>query len=466
MKTENRINFFDNLPQDLKLDDLVQTTGDQVEKLDLVSRHSRLLERMNLRRGKPYLHAVEADKMYDTAYQAIIEDVSPLEAKIGNLYLHIPFCTKRCTWCHYYKEINVAEEIIDEFPSLITKELSIVLEKLGLEKVSPNSTHFGGGTPSLLSIKQWEVLLDKLGPICQFRTGSEVGVECDPEDLTLEKAAFWRSRGINRISLGIQSFDKDIIKLLKRRHDAEIAEKSYYTAVEAGFKNINIDLMFGMPDRTLASWMKDIGHIMKLRPESVTIYPTRPEPSDYLENFSHFPDEEERIFSHVLAYNALNSLGYIQYSPNQFIKTYKGACSTKRERNQCRNVLGVGPQAHSIVKNWFYVNHTTVNGYRELLSQGELCPLKAEKMSPLEERTRFVQFGLKLSGINKPILDNGVSLTAYKKKFDENIEDRFYDQINFLIQEGLVVIDKDNLHLSEAGIFLNRDIVRYFTMAV
>ena len=466
MKTNNLVNFLDKLPSEQKRDELVEAAASQFKKLDLLPRREELLQHMKLRRAKPYLHAVETEKNQEIAYEEVIDDIGPLSPTLGTLYLHIPFCTKRCTWCHYYKEINVADHIINEYPSLMTKELSIVLRKFGLEKVFPISTHFGGGTPSLLSINQWQDLLNRLKPMLEIKDGNEVAIECDPENITSEKAVFWRNQGINRISLGIQSFDKEIIALLKRKHNLEIAEQSYFKAVEAGFENINIDLMYGMPGRTLASWLSDIRQIMKLRPESVTIYATRPDPADTLEHFSKFPTDEERIFSHLLAFNALHSIGYQQYSPNQFIRSYKGACVAKRERNQCHSVLGVGPQAHSIIKNWFYLNNTTLRNYRDLLRRGQLSPLKGARMSPLEQRIRFIEFGLKLSGLNKPIWDNGVLLKEYQQNFSEKLEERFADKISFLNQEGLVVIDENSLHLAEPGIYLNRDVVRYFAMAV
>jgi oxygen-independent coproporphyrinogen-3 oxidase len=455
-------NYINSLDLDTKRDPLVADTVAALQQMQIDEVRQHLLEHIEAKRGKPYLHALESDKLQDLSYDEVIKDVGSLSAKLGTVYLHIPFCVKRCTHCHYYKEIGVRDEIINGFPAYLGKELSIVLERFDRDKVAAYSVHFGGGTPSLLSIAQWGDLLERVMRFVTVEGTDEVTIESSPEDITREKMGFWKANGINRISLGTQSFDNASLAILRRNHDAEIAEQSYQFAVEAGFENINIDLMYGMPGRTLDSWLLDVRKILALRPESVTIYATRPDPSDMLERNLRFPGDNERIFCHLLAAQAFLDMGYIQYSPNQFIRTYKGACTAKRERNRCHDVLGIGPLAHSIVKNWFYYNKANLDVYQSVIGGGSLSKIKGGKMSLEEEKVRYIQFGLKLSGINKPCDDNGVLRDAYQQNYGEPVEQRFGSKITHLQNQDLLVAQNGNFHLTEKGILLNRDVLRYF----
>jgi len=454
--------FAERLPRGIAADPLVQEALVAASEMDIDGAWQRLVGQSDQRQGKPYLHAVETEKLRDTHYDEVVEDVKPVPPRLGTLYLHLPFCVKRCAHCHYYKEIDVADNAIAAFPAYLEKELSMVMNKLNIEMISTEALHYGGGTPSLLAVAQWENLVARIGQFVTLEKDDEVTIEASPEDVTREKAAAWRASGVNRVSLGIQSFDDATLGLLNRNHDACQSEQSYQVTLETGFDNINVDLMYGMPGRTFGSWLHDVRRVLALLPESVTIYATRPDPADRLEKHKEFPGEEERIFAHLLALNALLGAEYIQYSPNQFIRSYKGACKAKRERNRCHNVLGIGPLAHSIIKNWFYYNKSNLNAYRAALDRGELSRLKGARMSPQQERDRFIQFGLKLSGVNKPADDNGVLKDGYQDCFGETIESRFADSIRILVDQGLLVVDAANFHLSKKGILLTREVVRYF----
>jgi oxygen-independent coproporphyrinogen-3 oxidase len=421
---------------------------------------------MKLGRAKPYLHAVEMDKMSDLSYDEIVADIGGPATRLGTLYVHLPFCTKRCSWCHYYKEIGVASDVIDQFPAVVAQELTMVLQRYRRERAYAATLHYGGGTPSLLTIAQWSDLFTRMDRLVKMDPGDEVAIESDPEDLTFEKAAFWRDHGVNRISLGIQSFDDGVLTLLKRSNDAATGVKAVESTVRAGIENVNVDLMYAMPGRSLESWVNDVRKTLELRPDSMNIYATRPDPADSLEKVQKFPDDDERIFCQLVAHVAAVQAGYEQYAPNQWIRSSQGACHAKRARNRCEDVVGVGPQAHSIVKNWFFVNNLKLSNYMEVIPRGELPPLRGAALPPAEESIRFIQFGIKLSGVNKASGDNGVLLDDYQRRFGEPIEQRFGEQIQFLRKAGVIDVDADSLHLTESGMFLTRHVVKFFKMAL
>lgn len=457
--------YVDSLPADLRRYSLIADAAFSAEEMRLDDLREALLSSMSIKRAKPYLHAVETDELEDLTYDEVVRDLGSIEPMLGTFYLHIPFCTKRCAHCHYYKEIGVSGDSMKSFPAHLLKEASLVFGKYGWDRVVTTSIHYGGGTPSLLPLEQWVDLLAGVHLLAQIQPDDEVTIECSPEDVTSEKLAFWRERGINRVSLGTQSFDEGTLQLLNRNHNGRQSAESYAQVIDAGFENVNIDLMYGMPGRTLQSWLADVHRILSLLPESVTIYATRPDPADSLERFTKFPGDEERIFIHLLTLEAFLSAGYLQYSPNQFIRSSKGACSAKRERNRCHNVLGLGPLSHSIMGSWFYHNKGSLNTYQRTLQGGELCALKGAKMSLEAEKVRFMQFGLKLSGVNKDPTDNGVLKATYREKFGESLEEHFDRKVDVLVDAGLVENGDISLHLTKAGVLLNRDVVRYFAMA-
>lgn len=453
-----------SLPPELAKDELVRDAIEGIGGLGIDEKRAALERELAHGTRKPYLHAIESRKLRETTYDAIMDELRHMEPKIGSLYLHIPFCTKRCSYCHYYKEINVPQPTIESFPSYIAKELSLILGKMGRERLSASTIHYGGGTPSILTIAQWKDLLARLGDLIAADPDDEVAIECDPEDIEPAKMEYLRGEGMNRISLGVQSFDDPVLTLLKRDHDGNMARTSYLACRAAGFENVNIDLMYGMPGRSLASWLSDLREVIELRPESVTIYATRPDPTDSIEKFAAFPGDEERIFVHFLTYQAMMRLGYIQFSPNQFIRTQVGACIAKQNRNRCHDILGVGPLAHSIIRQWFYHNKANLDAYIADLDRGQLSLLKGGRMTPEDERIRFVQFGLKLSGVNKVSSNNGVLRADYAARFNSDIESMFSTTFDALSAMGVVKRSEENIRLTIEGMLLSRDVLKYVSV--
>jgi oxygen-independent coproporphyrinogen-3 oxidase len=458
--------FSSRVPAALKGDPLVEATLAELTRLRLFERRAAMLDCMKSGRAKPYLHAVETEKMANLTHADVIADIGGPAERLGTLYVHLPFCTKRCSWCHYYKEINVEGAVIESFPAAVVQELAMVLERYHRDKAYAATVHYGGGTPSLLSIAQWSDLFGRMERLVRMDPGDEVAIESDPEDLTFEKAQFWHQNGVNRVSLGIQSFDDEVLKLLKRTHDAATAARSVESTMRSGIENVNVDLMYAMPGRSIESWVHDVRKTLELEADSMNIYATRPDPADSLEKVQMFPDDDERIFCQLLAHVAATQAGYEQYAPNQWIRDSKGACHAKRARNRCEDVVGVGPQAHSIIKNWFFVNNLKLDAYMETVPRGQLPPLRGAALSPDEEKIRFIQFGIKLSGVGKVPADNGVILRDYQQRFGEPIEQRFGDQIRFLKDAGVIDVDEESLHLTDSGVFLTRHVVKFFKMAL
>ena len=170
---------------------------------------------------------------------------------ITSLYIHVPFCARKCSYCAFYSEAS-SGEVVNRYVSALIRELELVAEDL-----RPETVFFGGGTPSILSLRQWEQVLDAMERL-KLLGASEWTVECNPATVSLDKAKLLRSYGVNRISMGVQSFDESLLDRLGRVHTREMAFKSFDVLRKAGFDNLNLDLMFAIPGQTMEMWRQTL----------------------------------------------------------------------------------------------------------------------------------------------------------------------------------------------------------------
>jgi len=417
--------------------------------------------------GKPYLHATGGGDARVFAYDEVAASLfNGFPQEIGALYIHFPYCTKKCRFCHYYKNHSAAAPEWEDFPQYIVGELGLLSTLFQFAKIRAKTIHYGGGSPSLLSPSAWQRFAQGVARYVAHDGDPEIAIEADPEDLSSPILRSWIESGVSRVSLGVQSFDADVLAYLRRGHNAKQAREAIELLVSAGVPNINVDLMYGMPKRSLGSWVNDLELIRIHRPHSVTCYATRPDPRNMLDKAQDFPSELERILAHQVAIEYMTDLGYLQYSPNQFIESYQGACLAKQYRNRCEDVLGVGPRAHSIFQGWFYENFASVDQYRQLVDQGKLCTIKGARIPPGEEKRRFLQFGLKLSGLNKPDDDNGVLVGEYAARFGNDITDELQQPLGIMTELGLVTHRPgQSVRLTHPGVLLSHEVGKYIGTA-
>ena len=184
---------------------------------------------------------------------------------ITSLYVHVPFCVRKCLYCAFYSE-PASGELIDRFVAALIRELELVAADL-----QPRTIYFGGGTPSLLNLRQWEQILEAMARL-GLAGAAEWTVECNPATISLDKARLLRSGGVNRLSLGVQSFDEGLLDRLGRVHSRQMAFQSFDTLRQAGFDNLNLDLMFAIPGQTLQVWRKTLREALALGSEHLSSY--------------------------------------------------------------------------------------------------------------------------------------------------------------------------------------------------
>jgi oxygen-independent coproporphyrinogen-3 oxidase len=186
-------------------------------------------------------------------------------APVASLYVHVPFCAQKCEYCAFFSEAS-SGELINRYVHALQRELEIVATDL-----RPQTIFFGGGTPSILNLRQWESVLQTMAR-CNLQGAPEFTVECNPATVSLDKAKLLRSFGVNRVSMGVQSLDEALLDRLGRVHSREMVFKSFDTLRQAGFDNVNIDLMFAIPGQTMEIWRATLNEALALGSEHLSSY--------------------------------------------------------------------------------------------------------------------------------------------------------------------------------------------------
>jgi len=280
-----------------------------------------------------------------------------------HLYIHVPFCQRRCSYCDF--SIAVRKQIpAREFVDVILKEAG------GHELNDLETIYFGGGTPSLLPPEGIAALLHELTP----EAAAEVTLEANPEDVTAEHAQAWREAGINRVSLGAQSFDDNVLKWMHRSHDAAQTHRAVQALRDAGIENISLDLIFGLPEELHRDWDQDLEIAVALRTTHLSLYGLTVEPRTPLDRWisrgaTHAPDEDRYAEEYLAAHKRLSVVGY------QFYEVSNASLPGYRSRHNSaywagRPYVGLGPAAHSFdgrTRRW---NLRAWEAYRRAVAEG------------------------------------------------------------------------------------------------
>ena len=184
---------------------------------------------------------------------------------VASLYVHVPFCAQKCAYCAFYSEAS-SGELVNRYVAALVHELEMVADDL-----KPQTIFFGGGTPSLLNLRQWEQILHAMEKL-NLLVASEFTVECNPATVSSDKAKLFRDFGVNRVSMGIQSLDEKLLDRLGRIHTREMAFKSFDILRRAGFENLNLDLMFAIPTQTMEIWRATLAEALAMQSEHLSSY--------------------------------------------------------------------------------------------------------------------------------------------------------------------------------------------------
>ena len=315
--------------------------------------------------------------------------------ELHHLYVHIPFCPKVCPYCSFYKEAsdrNKTQAFLD----------SILLDLERRLRETPGcrleTIFFGGGTPSALSVKQLDFLLSGLHQRLDLSRLREWTLEMNPATVSLEKARLLRDFGVNRISMGVQSWDPEMLNRLGRVHSAEQAERSFHIVREAGFTNLNLDLIFGVPGQSIETWQRTVQKTVSLAPEHISAYClTFEEDTEFFRRFQRgdlTQDAERDASFYEFTMANLETAGYSQYEISNYAKPgYE--CVHNLAYWLGRNYLGLGPSAFSTIGEKRWQNTPDTGRYIEQL-RSSIEPINfREHVSDRMRKAETIAFGLR-----------------------------------------------------------------------
>jgi oxygen-independent coproporphyrinogen-3 oxidase len=320
---------------------------------------------------------------------------------IEHLYIHIPFCPNICPYCAFYKE-SAGRERVETFLDALLKETGNWANRL-----QPRTIFFGGGTPSALSIPQFEKLLGGLRSQLDLSALEEWTIEMNPATVAADKAALLRDAGINRISMGVQSWDDQVLKSLGRTHDADRAEESFGILRQAGFDNVSIDLIFGVPDQSLESWRSSLERSLRLAPEHLSAYGlTYEEDTEFFRKLGRgemAPDEGLEADQFELTAEMLGHAGYLQYEVSNYSLPGRQSLHNSAYWSG-KDYLGLGPSAFSTVgtRRWRNIRETGI--YSDTTLNGKTAVDFEEVVTPVIKASERAAFGMRtLEGL--PLAD-------------------------------------------------------------
>ncbi len=406
---------------------------------------------------------------YSTSAVELLTPKRALKQPIS-VYLHIPFCLSKCIYCDFNTYEGI-ETLMPNFVQALITETKLWSSRLGHPKVS--TIFFGGGTPSYLPAHSIAEILDTVRLETDVLSDAEITLEANPYDVNLEEAEAWTAAGFNRISIGVQAFNDKILKSLSRRHDADAAQRAVETARDAGFENISIDLMFGLPNQTMAHWEETLSQAIALQTEHLSLYGLQIEPGTPLHRDVRIgaivrPDDDLAADLYELAMDRLAIAGYEHYEISNWCKPgYRSQHNLAYWLN--KPYLGLGPGAHSSLSGTRFANMNSPRRYIDTIKSAAdngVSPLSArpslgdfavdftETTSRTMEISETLMLGMRLS--------DGISISQFNQQFDASLDDYFGDEIRELSASGLVERTDDRVRLTCKGRLLGNEVFERF----
>jgi oxygen-independent coproporphyrinogen-3 oxidase len=368
-----------------------------------------------------------------------------------SIYIHIPFCKHRCAYCDFNTYAG-QEDSIPAYVKALINEIEFVGQRA--EKMNIHTVFFGGGTPSLLSAPQFDSILRALRSAFTFTADAEISIEANPGTISPEKLNAIRKSGINRISFGVQSANTEELRMLERIHDFFTVIEAVSTARKAGFDNLNLDLIYGLPEQTLASWQTTLQRIVDLHPEHISAYALTLEHGTPFGRWSSkgllpLPDPDLAAEMYEYAEEFLEANGYVHYEISNWAKT-NSEFRIQNSEFMCRHnlqywhslpYLAFGAGAHGYANGYRYSNALRIKTYIERLNTDNrslntsfpLSPatVNQHKQTPKDDMSEYMLNNLRLTNA-------GVVESDFRLRFGSGLLDVYPKEIEDLVKNGLL----------------------------
>ncbi len=391
--------------------------------------------------------------------------------RIAGLYLHVPFCAQKCAYCAFYSEPSKGD-LVNRYVAALVRELEMVADDL-----KPKTIFFGGGTPSLLNLRQWEQILRVMERL-NLLGAEEFTVECNPATVSPDKAKLLRGFGVNRISMGVQSLDETLLDRLGRIHTRDMVFKSFDALRQAGFDNLNLDLMFAIPGQTLDIWRATLREAMAMQSEHLSSYEVIYEDDTplfaQLQAGEFDVDEDLACAMYDELVERAAVAGFRQYEIANFARQAKSNESTVHSPQSeiaadstvdcglwtcdipafaCRHNVnywrggsfyGLGPSATSYVRGVRTKNRANTQLYCEQLEKGNRAIESSEELPPLRRAGETAAFGLRLVA--------GWPFEEFRRTTNFDLRDEWNGEMNQLAERGWALRDDVIFQLSRLGL--------------
>lgn len=373
-----------------------------------------------------------------------------------SLYIHIPFCAQKCLYCDF-PSFARKDHLRKAYIEALNKEIISLREKHNNLEI--NTIFIGGGTPSVLEADELECLLKEVAKL-NMSKDIEYSMECNPGNLTEEKLEVMKKYGVNRISMGLQAKQDNLLKGLGRIHNYKTFKENFLLAKKVGFNNINVDLMFGLPNQRLNEWEETLREIISLEPAHISAYSLIIEEGTAFYNLYEndklkLPTEEEERKMYHLAKKILEENGFNQYEISNYAKEGK-ECRHNLAYWNMDNWIGVGSAAASYINGKRIKNISSVEGYINSINEKREAVEEIINNSKNDNMEEFMFMGLRKI--------NGIDENEFKKRFSMNINDVYGEILNKYIDEGLLIRESGRIFLSEKGIEISNVIMADFLL--
>ena len=385
--------------------------------------------------------------------------MSAFHSSVSSLYVHVPFCAAKCDYCAFYSESS-GDGQMNRYVDALISEMEIVAST-----VKPRTVFFGGGTPSLLSLKQWRRILEAMERF-DLLGAEEWTVECNPATVSTEKARLLRDHGVNRISMGVQSLDERLLNRLGRIHSREMVFKSFDRLRVAGFDNINLDLMFAIPGQTLDLWQITLAEAIAMGSEHISSYEVIYEDDtplyEQLKAGEFDVDEELACAMYDELIDTVTAAGFVQYEVANFAR-HDGNSGNELPSRACQHNVNywrggscqaLGPSATGYVDGRRIRNIANTDRYCEQLALGQRAHESVEQLSPLASAGETAAFGLRMNV--------GWPFDLFERTTGCDLRIGWIAEMKRTVDSGWGVRNEERFHLTRQGMRFADTVAEWF----
>ena len=379
-----------------------------------------------------------------------------MEQQPLGLYIHIPYCIHKCGYCDFNSHL-IKQDEMDHYID------SLVVEMRHYAKIYSNTNvirtiFLGGGTPTTLTASQLERILKECVSEFTVLSDAEITIEANPATIDIEQLKSIRQTGYNRISIGVQSFDKAELKLLDRAHGPEEIHSTVDRARKAGFDNLSLDLMFAIPNQSLSSWESNLNKALEKNPEHLSTYNLTIEQGTAFSKLQSngkliMPDDNHQLELYKRTIERLTKKGFHHYEISNFARRGK-ECKHNITYWENKNTLGLGAGASSYMNGTRFKNINLPAHYIRQVKEKKIAVEHSETLEPRQAMGETIMLGLRLL--------QGISIHQFEKRFQISFTNLFRNIISSLKEKELVVIEKDYLRLSKKGLFIADSVILEF----